>query len=258
VSEDRFQDLAPLAALDALDGEERQGFEDHEASCPACRKETAAYRHVAALLPLALERVPPDPHLRARVTGPAPRSSLRGGLLAMAAALLLAVGSLISTRSERDQARREARAAQAMASVAQGQTEKTAQELVTLRERLGREVAFETLASAPDSRMVHLSGADKSPGAGACVVWNPVSAEAVLIAAGLAPAPKGHAYEVWVIAGAAPVPAGVFQADASGKALVRLPAVAAIARVKTFAVTVEPAAGTAAPTGPMVLTGAVS
>jgi anti-sigma-K factor RskA len=46
--------------------------------------------------------------------------------------------------------------------------------------------------------------------------------------------------------------------DAQGRAVFRLPAGLELAGVKTFAVTVEPEAGTTAPTGPMVLAGAVS
>lgn len=44
--------------------------------------------------------------------------------------------------------------------------------------------------------------------------------------------------------------------DARGDVMFRLPALDDVANVKTFAVTLEPAAGTAAPTGPMILAGA--
>jgi anti-sigma-K factor RskA len=58
-----------------------------------------------------------------------------------------------------------------------------------------------------------------------------------------------------VIAGQAPVPAGTFQVDPWGAALVRLPALPETARAKTFAVSLEPEWGSAAPTGPIVLLG---
>jgi anti-sigma-K factor RskA len=65
--------------------------------------------------------------------------------------------------------------------------------------------------------------------------------------------------EIWVIGPSkAPVPAGVFQPRPDGSALVSLPKVEDTARPNTFAVTLEPEAGSAAPTGPMVLAGAVS
>jgi anti-sigma-K factor RskA len=61
-----------------------------------------------------------------------------------------------------------------------------------------------------------------------------------------------------VIGKGAPAPAGVVQVGADGKAMFKLPDVADTAEVRTFAVTVEPAQGTPAPTGPMVLAGTVS
>ena len=89
-------------------------------------------------------------------------------------------------------------------------------------------------------------------------MWHAGRREAVLLASGLAAAPAGKAYELWIIAKAAPVPAGVFQVDAQGRAVFRLPEGLDFAGVKTFAVTLEPEAGVPAPTGPMVLAGAVS
>jgi anti-sigma-K factor RskA len=81
----------------------------------------------------------------------------------------------------------------------------------------------------------------------------------VLLASGLAKPPTGRAYEIWVIgASKRPVPAGVFQPGPDGSAVVSLPRVEETARPATFAVTEEPAAGSAAPTSPILLAGAVS
>ena len=112
--------------------------------------------------------------------------------------------------------------------------------------------------SRPETRVVSLVGLPAAPEAQARVVWHAGQGEAVLVASGLAPAPPGKAYELWVIAKAAPVPAGVFQVDAQGRVVFPLPAGLALAGVKTFAVTVEPSGGTTAPTGAMVLAGAAS
>jgi anti-sigma-K factor RskA len=147
-----------------------------------------------------------------------------------------------------DQAAREAR-----------ETAQQAQaEAAALRESLAAEVAFRELVSHPETRVVSLAGLAAAPEARARVVWHAGRGEAVLVASGLAPAPAGKAYELWIIAKAAPVPAGVFQVDAQGRAVFRLPAGLELAGVKTFAVTVEPEGGVPAPSGPMVLAGAVS
>jgi len=80
--------------------------------------------------------------------------------------------------------------------------------------------------------------------------------EALRAAKGLPPAPEGKAYEIWAIAGAgAPVPAGVFTVDAKGVGSLRVAPLQAGGAIDTFAVTLEPAGGVAAPAGSMYLVG---
>ena len=82
------------------------------------------------------------------------------------------------------------------------------------------------------------------------LIWHE-TAGGQLFVANLPPAPAGKAYEMWTLGGPAPQPAGVFQVDASGRALHRLQPAGGPAT--TFAVTLEPEAGVPAPTGPIVL-----
>jgi hypothetical protein len=259
---DRYLELAPLAALDALDGEDRVSFEAHVSSCPACAGELQAQRVVSALIPLALAPVPPSPDLRHRVLAaagaPAPTSRASWWApLAAAAALLLGIGLLVS-RSQRDESRREAEQAREAVAAAESRLQQAERELAAAQQGLARERALRETMARPDARVAQLAGLPAAPGARARVVWSPGSREAVLLASGLDMPPRGRAYEVWVIAQGPPVPAGVFRPDADGQVIVRLPRLEATARVKTFAVTIEPESGTPAPTGPMVLAGAVS
>lgn len=261
MTEDRFAELAPLAALGALDGPERAGFEAHLGSCAACRGELEAQLALVGRIPLALVPVSPSPGARRRVREAAkPATARRPGWLvpALAAAALVLGLSLLAARVERDAARREAASARESASGLEREMRNIREELTATRDALENEKALRDLVSHPESRLARLTGLPAAPKASARVVWNPRSREAVLVASGLDPAPEGKAYEVWVIAKGAPVPAGVFQADAEGKAVFRLPDVAETAEVRTFAVTLEPAGGTPAPTGPMVLAGAAS
>jgi anti-sigma-K factor RskA len=272
MSDDRFLELAPLAALGALDGDERAGFDAHATSCAACRGERAAHEGVASRLGLALAPVPPSLAVRRRVleavrppaaARPASRFPLWAiGTLGAAAGLLLALGVVtLRLRQDRDEARRRYEVAQQSAEAAHRSADALAaearDEAATLRRQLDEARAVQHLVAQPNSRVATLAGLKDAPQARGRVVWNPASREAVLIASGLPPAPEGKAYEVWVIE-KAPVAAGVFQVDAEGKATFRLPAVDETARVKTFAVTLEPEAGVPSPTGPMVLAGAVS
>jgi anti-sigma-K factor RskA len=252
---DLFLELAPLAALGALDGEDRERFEAHEATCEACRREVAEFRKVVDRLPLATEPVPPRLPLRFEARQAAPSPGLRPLLWAMAAALLLSLGLLTSSRIESRSAARELAEETSLAASAQDEARRVSAELASLGERFQRDAAFAALARSPGSRMVHLAGGKEAPKAGACIVWNPTRQEAVLMATALAPAPKDKAYEVWVIAGKSPTPAGMFQTDEGWKALVTLPPMPQLAEAQSFAVTLEPSAGTEAPTGPVVLAG---
>ncbi len=265
MTEDRWLELAPLHALGALDGEERAGFEAHVPGCVVCSAELRAHEAVAALVPLALPPVQPTLALRQRVLA---RQEPRPGAaaiqhrpwraaLAAAAALLLGIGLLV-VRWQRDQARVELAEARRDVELARAEAARVAEELLVTQRDLAEAVAFRALVARPDSRVTTLAGLAPAPRARARVIFDPATREAVLVASGLDPAPEGKAYEAWVIAAGAPVPAGVFRPDAQGRAVLRLPIVEATASAKTFAVTLEPEAGTPAPTGPMVLAGAVS
>jgi len=280
MSDERFLELVPLAALGALDGEERAAFEAALAASPALQRELAAYEELIGRIGAEALPVPPSSVVRERLlratrpapsasaaprpapaprhapapSVPAPRSWLLPALGA-AALLLLSVG-LGVVQSRRLTA--ELQAALADAREAREALQRAQAEASALSEALAREVAFRDLVSLPETRVASLAGLAAAPQARARIVWHAGRSEGVLVATGLAPAPAGKAYELWIIAKAAPVPAGVFHVDAQGRAVFRLPAGLQYADVKTFAITIEPEAGTQAPSGPMVLAGAVS
>jgi anti-sigma-K factor RskA len=82
---------------------------------------------------------------------------------------------------------------------------------------------------------------------------------AMLTAADLPPAPPGKAYQLWFIAaGKPPMPGSVFRPDAHGHAEMHenIPPEGRTAAV--FAVTLEPAGGTSAPTGEIYLKSSAS
>ncbi|HXB55012.1 MAG TPA: anti-sigma factor [Vicinamibacteria bacterium] len=262
MTDDRLLELAPLAALGALDGEDRAYFEERLAGSEEGRRELAAFETVADRIGLATPPVPPAPHLRRRIFAAVarPAGARRAWIwpvLAAAAALVLSLGSLVMISKERSGSRRAMEAARAEADTMRAQLQKSREELDAARRRLADEKAFRDLLASPDARVTSLAGLAAAPQAHARVVWNPGSREAVLLVSGLTPAPAGKTYEIWVIA-KSPVPAGVFQVDAEGGAVFRLPMVDDMAGVKTFAVTLEITGGVPSPSGPMVLAGAAS
>ena len=128
-----------------------------------------------------------------------------------------------------------------------------AHEGAALKQETEHRQSLVALLRDPATRVVALSGLAPASGAKATVLWH-ATAGGLLVAQGLPPAPEGKAYELWAIAGkGVPHPAGVFTVDAKGVGSLRAAPIQGA--VDSFTVTLEPAAGVAAPTGPMYLAG---
>lgn len=269
-----LQELAPIFALGALDGDDLASFRAALPCSPELQAEVTSFESVCGRLAHATAGARPAGALRARALGavgvfpavprrtipPAPAAAHPTHWLAWAAtvAAVAAGGLYVREHLLLSDLRRDAAAVRLERDGLEADVLQARTELATLQRQLTQEVAFRELVAHRESRQVLLAGLEPAPAAVARAVWNPGTREAVLLVAGLAPAPPGKVYEAWVIASGAPVPAGTFQVDAAGKAVLRLPAVDETSRVKTFAVTIEPDGGTPAPTGAMVLAGAVS
>src|SRR5262245_15350145 len=265
MNEQELLELAPLAALGALEGAERAAFEARLPRSPRLQAELVAFERIVGMLPLALDPTAPAPRSRLRIlespagpslSRPKPRRSLPGWLAA-AAAVALALGMLL-LRGQRDEARLAAAALSERSASLIERSARLERELERARLDAAEGRSVRKLIGTPALRLVNLAGQKPAPGARARALYDPATREAVLMVAGLARAPEGSVYEVWVIAAGAPAPAGTFQVDAEGTALLRLAPLEETARAKTFAVSLEPAPGGAAPTGPIVLAGQAS
>ena len=253
-----FDTLAPVYAVGALDGDDLVRFEAHlREGCAECAAVLRASAEAfVALAGEATPMIPPaqvrDALLRRVDASSRPRRPRFGWMrwaVATAAAAIAAAaftGGVVASRYEkrigvivremsqlRDQVRRE----QAL-----------------LRDEVARARAVALLLRDPATRVVALNGLPAAPSASGRVVWHE-TAGGQLYVSGLPPAPAGKTYEVWTIAGPAPKPAGLFDVDARGTASVPVAPVDD-GPVKVFAVTLEPAGGVPAPTGPMVLASA--
>lgn len=137
------------------------------------------------------------------------------------------------------------------------QLRETQGELAGQREQLASARDVNDLLASPGTRVAELAGKEPAPQARAMLAYDRTSGRAVMMATGLPPAPAGHAYQLWLIAGNKPLPGGTFHADAEGRARMtdRLPAGVGN---PTFAVTLEREGGETAPKGDMYLLGAAS
>lgn len=230
---DDLHALAGLYALDALDEVETARFERHLAHCDACATEVAEFREAAhrmgaadpvavpaALRSRVLARTAATPQVRAVRA----RRSRRGPLAMVAlgaAAALVAVTSLsvvlVRTRSDLAESRRLA-----------------------------------AVLSDPDAAVVTHTG---DSGVVARLVRSPDAATLVVMLGDLPAVGSDRAYAVWLIGESGPQPMALLRPDGNGRAVALIDT--DVARFVGFGLTTEPAGGSPAPTGPLLVAGAV-
>jgi anti-sigma-K factor RskA len=255
MSHETFETLAAVYALGALDGEDLAQFEAHLAEgCERCRTILRGSEQALARTALASPPAIPPPHVKEallrRIEQTSPRAGGRGRWLRWAAGTAVAVIAAAAFTGAYVAARYEAVLGH-MARETAAVKERVERSEAVLREQLALSRGTLELLRDPATRVVEMRGAGPSPGATGRALWNDTTGGQVFVA-GLPQAPPGKAYELWTIGGPAPRPAGVFQVDASGRAVQRV-AVPPDGPVKVFAVTLEPEGGAPAPTGPIVL-----
>jgi hypothetical protein len=109
------------------------------------------------------------------------------------------------------------------------------------------------IASQPPEQVLALAPTDAAPGASGEVRYIPAERLFYVDVRNLPPLAQGQVYEVWLIGGNGPVPAGVFSQSTDQHAIV-----ADRSQYQTLAITAEPGPlGTEAPTGEIVATAAL-
>src|SRR5262249_12254773 len=187
---------------------------------------------------------PPSPPRPVRVAAPPPSSSRAiRVLVGLAAGLVL---FFLATDDLRLRRQREE---------LQSETAQLSEQLDSARRDLARGNLRNVVLQSDDVKMLFLGGQSPQPDARAKVFWSEKAKRGILVAGNLAPLEPGKQYELWVFAQGKPVPAGVFDPDRDGRALMESPDLSAIASAQNFAVTIEPRGGMPAPTGPIGLVG---
>lgn len=230
-----FADNYELYALGALDREEQAAFEQHLAEgCANCEAALRNARSINAVITAALAPdAEPSRGLRSRVAASAGASPPKSwgwlGWAAAAASLVLAaflISQLRTERGEREQA--------------QAQLGQAGLETARLRAALD-------FLNEPETRLVGFGAGQTQPPRGNVFV-NPRRG-VMLIAANLPALQAGRIYQMWLIPkSGAPRPAGLFRSDPGGAAVHLLSGPLDLAQTGAVAVSVEPEAGSAAPT----------
>ncbi|HEY7389017.1 MAG TPA: anti-sigma factor [Bryobacteraceae bacterium] len=230
-------------ALGSLEDPERSEVRAHlERGCQDCQAGVRDAREWVFAVGASVEGPAPPRSLRSRVlTAVAPAQQKRWNWwpawIGVAATALVAVG--VVAYQERgfrtDQAAMQA-------EIQRNVTESTA-----LRQ------AFE-LIQAPETREVTFGQGQPAPPRGRVFV-NPSGV--LLVASRLPAPPAGKTYEMWLIRGGKPAPAGLFASDAQGDAVHLYRPASPAAAGDVVAVTLEVAGGVNAPTSMPVIAAAL-
>jgi anti-sigma-K factor RskA len=108
--------------------------------------------------------------------------------------------------------------------------------------------------ASTDVTRVDLAGQSAAPAAAGRAFWSPT--QGVIFSADLPPAPAGRDYQLWVVTRGGPVSAGLLKPDLP-RGLALVTGTLAAPDPQALAVTLEPAGGVPAPTGPMYLVGKI-
>lgn len=218
-------------ALDALDADDHAQAEELLRTSPEAREELRAFSDAVGGLALA-------------ATGPEPRPELRDRILDAARTETRNVVSLESRRRRWTPALGAAAAIAAAVAVGLGfYAVSLSGDLDDVRTALERQEEAAAVLADPSARTVALRAGD-----GRLVVS--AEGDAVLVVNGLAPAPSGKTYQLWVVRGTVPSSAGLFRGT-GGREVV--PVGREIHPGSSVAVTLERAGGAKAPTSTPLL-----
>jgi anti-sigma-K factor RskA len=239
-----YKEMIPARALSALDAAEAQALNEHLENCAECRRELDEWQATAAALALGANPAEPSPKVRERILDEVRkdqseskvvpfRSTSRnlwssfGSLGAMAAAVLftaLIVGVVVLWRQNN-----------------------------AMRVEMAQSQEFVQLVTSPGARVAELKSSPVGGGATATVAYNS-NGHAMLVASNLPRLPQGKAYQLWFIVGnKPPMPGKTFAPDNNGQGVMKEEMPREALNSPVFAVTVEPAGGVPAPTGPIYL-----
>jgi anti-sigma-K factor RskA len=249
---EQFADDLALYALSALGGEDRLALEKHLETCPACRQEVEQLRVDVSLLALSVSGPTPPSRCRERLMAAIAKESRRSRarlskpmawwrVLEWGAAVAAVALVALLLRQNRDM--RGHIAELESNSVAQQQQLVQAKELMA------------TLTSADAVHFTLVAGKTPPQPQGKAIYVRS-SGTLVFLASNMPQLPPQKIYELWLIPpSGAPIPAGLFRPSPRGSATVIKPPLPPGVEAQTFAITIERAAGSSAPTSQPILVG---
>lgn len=240
---EQVEEVLALASLGALDRDDvNVDVHRHLAGCDSCRRAAQSFSAMVATLPEALPPVTPPAHLRNRIMAEVYADAARAPAPRRRSRLRRLWGALPAGRGFTIAAGLAAAAAVVLAVWGASRPSGTAPQAT--------------------SRTFQIAGTAAAPQATGALYYDAATTRAVLLVHGLQPPTTSggprRAYEVWLIpAQGAPVAAGFLTLQPDGQTWAAALSGNAEA-YRQVAATIEPAAGSAQPTGAKVVTGTLS
>jgi len=268
-----YKEMLAAHVLSALDAADQRVLDQHLSECAECRRELADWENTAASLALSARPVEPSPHVRDRIMSavrrekqdpqPDPRAerdphsqrdprvvpfrqSRRevwasfgqvGAIAAAVLCLVLIIWIIVLWQQNRALRRN---------------MDFMSRDMRAMQEELNRSNEFVTILSTPGARVASLAGTGPAPDATAQLVYDRTG-NAVLMANGLPRVPQGKEYQLWFIVGNRPIPGRTFAPDDVGRGELSIEIPRQALESAVFAVTLEPAGGSTAPTSAIYL-----
>lgn len=246
-------DLFAAYALHALPAEEESAVEEYLAAHPEAMNEVVLLKETAAMLPYGVPPLTPNPQLRVRLMADVYREALADveerPQAAKPTSLDLA-RDRARARQRRDIVWPFAAVILLVLALGFGGWAAALNRDLTGKDRI---IATQSSAIAAAGTTKPIVGTTPNVPARGEVLRLANDQAAVLTISGLPSLENGKVYEVWFVAGATPVGAGLFSPnpDGSWSGLVR----GDVTNAQAIAITVEPSGGSPAPTGDIVAKG---
>jgi anti-sigma-K factor RskA len=279
---EKFEELIPIYALEALDGEELRELQKHLGTgCKACEELLREQERIKSFLPYSVMTPSPSPRVKDRlfkkikssqdfernVYSPSLWDRLQpmwlrlGGAVALAALVLLILSNLSLMNRLKDQqmeiSRLQDKITNQTGSIESLSTSLASREaeITGLKEQLDQQTQITKLLENPNVVVINMVGLKPDLKAHGRVLWNTKENKAFVHVLNLPALPSGKTYQLWVIADSTPRSAGIFKVGESGENFMNLESLPDPSKIKTFAVTLEPDGGVPLPTGEMYLLG---
>ncbi len=240
-------DLLDAYALGALEAYEVAQVEAHLELCPVCRAQAEVARAIAQQLLLSAPLVAPPAGLKAKVLARVHAAAAQDRAVAEA----VAPTSVAANAPDKPEVTRRRTMLRRMLDTMLGAEPLNTEDPVA--------ALLLKLLAEPACEVWSVAGTKDAPkNAAARFVGVPNDREGVLITAGLRNLAPDQAYQVWLLHDGKPEPNALFRVERGGRGHQIVQAPTRLRDFEVVAVTPEPASGSPAPTGPIVLMGALT